>query len=575
MRSALLVVCSLLPLFLLSQQVARHTSYAGEKIGFYEYKPSSYKNDKSTKYPLIIFLHGIGERGNGTSELWKVKRIAIPAYIERGEPMRFYKNGKWHSFIVLSPQCSKKYGMWPTLYVDAMIEYAEKNLRIDRNRIYLTGLSMGGGGTWKFASASLKNAKKLAAIATVCAPSTLSNGCNIASAKLPMWSFHATNDKTVNVSVITKSVNKVLNCHPSIKPKKTIWNSGGHYIWDKAFDTKHRYQSPNVFEWFLGYSRNNSAGNEDNKPQPAPQLGNKPPTAIAGPDKVINLPYNIAVLRGTRSIDKDGWVQSFKWTKISGPSCKIGNPNAGTTKAYGLTAGKYKFRLTVTDGKGAKSHDDIVITVNRPPVIKTKSDRTIYRPANHVVLQAWGTYDPDYQGYIKSFYWKKIGGPKNYKIASPARASTKITNLETGTYMFRITATDRYGCTAFKDITVRVKPTRYNGNKSVLDIEESAAITDSAAATGATTTNTIAATTGVFPNPAKTNITFSCNSQFNGKTVITIFDISGRPVKSVLFDKNSAELQRNIDISMLHEGVYVASFAVNGTPVGTQRFVKQ
>ena len=87
------------------------------------------------RVPVIIFLHGIGERGNGSSELWKVKRIAIPNYIANGNKMRFQKDGKWHSFIVLSPQCAMKYSMWPTLYVDAMIEYAEKNLRIDKNRI--------------------------------------------------------------------------------------------------------------------------------------------------------------------------------------------------------------------------------------------------------------------------------------------------------------------------------------------------------------------------------------------------------------------------------------------------------
>jgi predicted esterase len=570
MRGTLLVVCFLLPLFLFSQQVAKRITHAGEQIGFYEYKPASYKNDRSTKYPVIIFLHGIGERGNGTSELWRVKRIAIPAYIDRGEPMRFYKNGKWHSFIVLSPQCPMKYGMWPTSYVDAMIEYAEKNLRIDRNRIYLTGLSMGGGGTWKFASASLKNAKKLAAIATVCAPSTLSNGCNIAGANLPMWSFHATNDNIVNVSVLTRSINKVLNCRPSVKPKKTIWNSGGHTIWDKAFDTKHRYQSPNVYEWFLGYSRNN---NNSNNHQPPPQQGNKPPAAIAGPDKIINLPHNIAVLQGTRSVDKDGWIKSFKWTKISGPSCRIGNPNTGTTKVYGLTAGTYRFRLTVTDGKGAKSNDEVVVTVNRPPVVKTKGNKTIYLPANRVVLEAWATYDPDWGGYIKAFHWKKIGGPGSYKIESPTRASTRISNLKRGVYMFRVTATDRYGCTAFKDLTVTVKRAPHNASSSVLETQELSSTVDSVSSEQ--NSGLPAVTTTVFPNPAKSTVAVTCNTQLIGKSAITVFDISGRPVKTMLCDKNTPVLQRTIDVSMLHEGMYVISIVVNGMPAGSQKFVKQ
>src|SRR5687767_13452924 len=120
MRSFLLLAFALMPLFLFSQQTAKSTTYEGEKIGFYEFKPSTYNSDITAKFPVIIFLHGIGERGNGSSDLGKVKRFGIPAYIDRGDPMRFYKDGKWHTFIVLSPQCPYRFGMWPTSYVDAM-----------------------------------------------------------------------------------------------------------------------------------------------------------------------------------------------------------------------------------------------------------------------------------------------------------------------------------------------------------------------------------------------------------------------------------------------------------------------
>ena len=62
--------------------------------------------------------------------------------------------GKTESFVVMSPQLSKKYSAWQPFYTDEMIKYAKANLNIDPNRIFVTGLSMGGGGTWNFASSS-------------------------------------------------------------------------------------------------------------------------------------------------------------------------------------------------------------------------------------------------------------------------------------------------------------------------------------------------------------------------------------------------------------------------------------
>ncbi|MBO9573792.1 MAG: hypothetical protein J7497_16520, partial [Chitinophagaceae bacterium] len=371
MRSTLLLALALFPCYLFSQQVEKHITYGGENIGFYEYKPADYNSNTSTKYPVIIFLHGIGERGNGTSELYKVKNIGIPRYIVSGEPMRFYKNGKWYSFIVLSPQCSMKYGMWTTNYIDGMMDYAEKNLRIDKSRIYLTGLSMGGGGTWKWISASEKNASKVAAIATVCAPATLTNPCVVAKTKLPMWSFHATNDATVSVSVINNAINAVLGCNPAIKPIKTVWSSGGHAIWDRAYDRGHTYQTPNVFEWFLGYTRDVASTDNNNASKPPPVQGsqsNKSPVIITKEDNVVmTLPWNSVTLQAWKTYDPDGWISSFKWQKISGPgNSRIETPTKASTKISNLKAGWYWFRITAFDNKGVNNFKNIRVIVNPP-----------------------------------------------------------------------------------------------------------------------------------------------------------------------------------------------------------------
>src|SRR6478735_12513592 len=200
-----------------TQQVEKGlTASNGKHIGFLEYKPSDYATSPTAKYPLIIFFHGIGERGNGTTELYKVKRAGIPKYIDKGHKMRFFWNGKWETFIVLSPQLDASYANWQNYYGEAMLAYAKKNLRIDTNRVYMAGLSLGGGGVWSYASGSLQNAKKLAAIAPACGVCTMSDACNIANADLPVWAEHATDDPTVRVSCTNNSITHIEAWSPSV-----------------------------------------------------------------------------------------------------------------------------------------------------------------------------------------------------------------------------------------------------------------------------------------------------------------------------------------------------------------------
>ena len=135
-----------------SQQIAKGlTASNGQYVGFYEYKPTTYSPTSTKKYPLIIFLHGIGERGNGTTDLIKLTWHAIPRIIAAGGTMTYKnpKTGEMETFLVLSPQLSYNYGYWDMFYVEEMLKYAKQNLNVDLNRIYLTGLSAGGGGVWR------------------------------------------------------------------------------------------------------------------------------------------------------------------------------------------------------------------------------------------------------------------------------------------------------------------------------------------------------------------------------------------------------------------------------------------
>ena len=129
MKKIFVMICLIVPFIASAQLTAKRIrAVNGQYVGFYQHTPSGWSTS-TAKYPVIIFLHGIGERGNGTTELARVKNVAIPKYINLGtRKMRYYVNGKWQTFVVLAPQLSKSYGSWQNFYVDEMINYAIKYL---------------------------------------------------------------------------------------------------------------------------------------------------------------------------------------------------------------------------------------------------------------------------------------------------------------------------------------------------------------------------------------------------------------------------------------------------------------
>ena len=127
------------------QQVAVYDNVSDKVKGFYLYTPQGYP-ESGVKYPLIIFVHGAGERGPGTpSTLPSVLNNGIPKLIASGTfPKSFTVNSQTFKFIIISPQFN--YPGFPSVNdVNDMINYAETKYLVDKNRIYITGLSMGGG----------------------------------------------------------------------------------------------------------------------------------------------------------------------------------------------------------------------------------------------------------------------------------------------------------------------------------------------------------------------------------------------------------------------------------------------
>ena len=423
----------------------------GEHIGFNEFLPEDYRKT-GERHPLIIFLHGIGERGDGKKDLSKAVSAGLPKFIRQGHKMRFQVNGKWESFVVLVPQLDSKYGYWRNFYTEEMIKYAKANLNIDPNRIFLTGMSLGGGGVWEFASSSPENAKSLAAIVPVCGTCRLSSAANIAKSNLPIWAFHAEDDKTVTVACTNNAIRNILNAGPLIEPLVTIWPNGNHGIWDRVYDPNSSYVKPNIYIWMLNQA--STSGNTGGKSP------NQQPVANAGPDQEITLPKNTVTVDGGKSEDKDGKITGYKWTKVSGPDqFKIQQPNNKKTEITNLVEGNYTFRLTVTDDKNATAFDDVIIKVkkapNQKPVAKAGPDQDITLPKNTAVLDGSGSEDKD--GKITSYKWTKVSGPNQFKIQQPNNKKTEITELVEGTYTFRLTVTDDANASATDDVIIKVK----------------------------------------------------------------------------------------------------------------------
>jgi len=199
-------------------QTAKYVAMGHNTNGYYEYLPQGYDPNSSTTYPVIIFCHGIGELGDGSQ--WGLPRLlntGLPAIISYGQfPTSFNVNGQNFKFIVISPQFIN----WPSAPdVDEVINYVVNNYKVNINRIYLTGLSMGGGAVWDYCGASTANGNRVAAIVPICGASwpDHARARTIASANLPVWAIHNNQDPTVNVSYTTGYVDYI-NEAPSPNP---------------------------------------------------------------------------------------------------------------------------------------------------------------------------------------------------------------------------------------------------------------------------------------------------------------------------------------------------------------------
>jgi gliding motility-associated-like protein len=413
-----------------AQQTAKQTPGG---VWYYEYLPPDY-NLNTNKYPIVFFLHGIGERGNTEADLVKVANNGPP---------RTIKNGWKPSFIMISPQLKTSYGGWPNSYIDGVIEYCKTNLRVDLQRVYLIGLSLGGGGVWQY-SQEANYGQKLAAIVPVCGSgNSPSKACNFGITNLPVWAHHGDADDIVSVTKSINMVDAINACNPAPSPlaKLSIYPGITHNSWDIAFKTDHTYHNPNVWEWLL-------------------QFKNGTLVANAGADKSINLPTNSTTLTGSGTV-QSATISSYAWSKVSGPSSTLSNTSSPTLSLSNLGEGIHIFKLIVTASNGEMAQDEVQLTVigsNIGPTANAGNDVSITLPTNSVTIVGTGT---DTDGTISAYAWTKVSGP-SVTESGKSTATLKLTNMVAGTYVYSLKVTDNIGYTATDDVKIVVSNTGTN-----------------------------------------------------------------------------------------------------------------
>ena len=180
------------------------------------------KNTNSKK-PLIIFLHGSGEKGN---DLEKVKIHG---------PLKYVKNHELDSYI-LAPQCPEN-EYWNAEVLYQLILKIEKENNVDADRIYLTGLSMGAWGVWNLAFAHPEKFAALVAIAGYVDRIPMIENCKIAA--IPTRIFHGILDDVVTYQYSVWMYNKLKDC--SVDIELTLFDDANHDSWSRVYDNQEIY----------------------------------------------------------------------------------------------------------------------------------------------------------------------------------------------------------------------------------------------------------------------------------------------------------------------------------------------
>ena len=190
--------------------------------------PAHYGRE-TRRWPLLLFLHGAGERGD-----------SLPLVLVHG-PLKPGARQPDLPFIVAAPQVPDG-GTWQTDVLDAVLADVTARYAVDPDRIYLSGLSMGGFGTWKMA---IRYPHRFAAIAPVSGGGERWAACSLKDT--PVWVFHGAKDDVVPLARAEEMVKALKECGGSVR--FTIYPDAGHDAWTET------YANPELYTWMLQHRR--------------------------------------------------------------------------------------------------------------------------------------------------------------------------------------------------------------------------------------------------------------------------------------------------------------------------------
>ena len=257
---------------------------SGVSYGFIEYLPQGYAT--GSNFPVVIFLHGSGQVGNGTTQLSAVRQVGPPRYVDTGTN---------YPFVMISPQTGGSWSSWEMEnLMGSLLTHVLATYKVDPKRLYVTGLSLGGSGTWDLARF---HSDKVAALLPVCGGSwgfSQTEADRIVNANIAVWTFHGTadgqtaimtDDQWISMMGITlgSQQTSVTSNYPTnaVGPYSATYNAqthawvwvqgqtplttggatpgyqviytriggGPHSIWDSV------YTDPQVFNWLLQQHR--------------------------------------------------------------------------------------------------------------------------------------------------------------------------------------------------------------------------------------------------------------------------------------------------------------------------------
>jgi len=204
----------------------------GQGFHYLKYIPKDF--NQGEKLPLLIIMHGYGERGSADGS--EVEKVAKHGYFKN------IANGEDFPFIMVAPQCPND-NYWGSFIesLDKFLDCVIEENSVDENRIYLTGLSMGGTATWLWA---MSKPKRFAAIAPVCGEGISWHGFSLVN--IPIKAFHGDIDDVVTPHASLEMVSRINKAGG--KASLTLFPGVRHNAWDYAYNRE-------LIQWFAEQSK--------------------------------------------------------------------------------------------------------------------------------------------------------------------------------------------------------------------------------------------------------------------------------------------------------------------------------